>query len=198
MTINEEFHQAVEECDLARVQECIRLDADVDSCGEDGTALMVAVHSEHPFNVRKALIAMLLASNANLNATSEEKATALIVCALNGAYREMALLIEARANLHAVDDEGDNALHYAAVNSLCGRSTEHAMLKATECLVMAGVSPSHRNKSGWTPVQTITRNYQGESHFQRIVTASQAAYAQHELRRAVHRPRRQRRAKRVM
>lgn len=180
--VNVELLFAVEERDLERVRECIQRGADINSEGEDGTALMLAVYPDTPFLRRKPIIEFLLAKGARVDARNDEGGTALMACALNGAYRDMELLIQSGANPHLVDSDGQNALHYAALNSLQGRSTEFAMVRAAKCLVQAGVSTTHRDRWGHSPIEVVSKNFRDESVFVSTVITAQAAYVRNQLK----------------
>lgn len=109
---------------------------DVDKIAESAKALSAAVDCSN-----KEAVELLINHGANVNATTENGKTALIVAAENSNKEMLELLIKHGANINAADESGYTALMVAA---------KHNEKEITKFLVERGADVNAKTKRGLT------------------------------------------------
>ncbi|KAH9084928.1 hypothetical protein Ae201684P_002160 [Aphanomyces euteiches] len=117
---------------------------DVNSCDENG---VTPLHAAAASSVGEAVMPLLIANRANVNAVNCTGQTPLHYCAANNRLHGAATLLSNEANIHAMTASMDTALHLANF---------HQDEEMIDLLLGFGADPVQRNTLGHLAWQSTT------------------------------------------
>ena len=139
------LHLAARRGHLEIVRELIRIGADPNAVGKDGsTPLLLAAEGGHVVLVKE----LINEFGADLRATNDAGSSAVHVAATNGHIRVIEQLCKHEPDLDAKDKRGSQPIHLAA---------EGGHLEVTKILLGKGVDSSNIDRRRFTPLHLATR-----------------------------------------